>query len=248
MFDPILTQPGLLAGLAAIAGFLAYSALRDWQDARRAEKSDPPRLKIYAQTMVLLWSLAVICLLCWAVSGQSWPALGVRAPAGGWRSLVSWGVTGLAVAYLLWTLLQAALSRKSREEIRRQIAGAGALDLVLPTCPAEHRRFQWVALTAGITEEIIFRGFLIGVLALVFPLWLAAVIATAIFIAAHLYQGLAGMARIAPVAVLLAVLFVVGQSLWPVIILHIAIDAVSGGVMAIVQGYEAEDSATAQPA
>ncbi len=244
MFDPILSRPELFIGLAAILAFLIFAAIRDAQDRLRLDSEEPGfRLTVYAQTMRMLWGLAALCLVSWMLAGLSFSELGIRMPVEGWCSWLSWGLATLGLAYLIWSLIQTALSREARASIRRQIDGAGKTDLILPTNPAEHRRFQGLSVTAGITEELVFRGFLIGALALTFPVWLAACIATGLFILAHIYQGPAGMLKITPVSILLAAMFVIGESLWPVMLLHVFVDAIGGGMMAVVQHYEAEDQA-----
>ena len=45
------------------------------------------------------------------------------------------------------------------------------------------------------------------------------------------------MMRILPVSMAFAAIFVIGGSLWPVMILHILADATAGGVIAIMQRY-----------
>ena len=104
---------------------------------------------------------------------------------------------------------------------------------------------DWVALTAGITEEIIFRGFLIGVLSLVMPLPAAAAIAVAVFVVGHAYQGMAGMLRILPISIGLTVILLLSGSLWPCIILHALTDLVGGAVFQILHKTEEADQAEA---
>ena len=86
---------------------------------------------------------------------------------------------------------------------------------------------MFVAITAGICEEIIFRGFLLRYLH-VFPwtlnLTLALLISSVIFGFHHLYQGAGGVAGTAIVGVLFGLLFVLTGSLLLPIIFHGAID------------------------
>lgn len=246
MITILQAQPELLIGLGAIALTLIYNAIKDRSDRiklMRGESIDP-RLKIYTRTMVMLWALAGACTASWLLAGLTLTDLGFRSPEG-WRAWVSWGLVAPAVAYMVYSVFQVILSRKARDEVREQIRTSGDVDIILPHSVAEHRRFQWASLTAGITEEIIFRGFLIGVLALAFPIWVAAIAATIVFILAHAYQGLKGMLRILPVSVALASIFVIGGSLWPVIVLHAIVDSVSGGIVAITQQFDDEDSEAA---
>jgi membrane protease YdiL (CAAX protease family) len=55
-----------------------------------------------------------------------------------------------------------------------------------------------VAISAGITEEILYRGFLTCVLVTSFPtigIWLSIVVTACLFGLGHLYQGVSGMLR-----------------------------------------------------
>jgi membrane protease YdiL (CAAX protease family) len=247
MINLLSENPAFIIGLIAIAFVLIYGPIRDKIYMKRlADPAYPKeRLKIYARTMIMLWSLAAICTASWLVAGQDLADLGFRNPTAGWRGWVSWGLAAAGVAYMIYAVVSTATSRKNRDEVRRQIETAGDLDLLKPSNEAEHARFQWISLTAGITEEVIFRGFLIGVLAMAFPLWMAASLATLIFVLAHLYQGPRGMLRILPVSAGLAVMFVIGGSLWPVMILHAIVDGISGGIIRIVDHHEADDAAMA---
>jgi len=250
MRDLLTTNPALIAGLAGIAVMFLLGWFSDRRDKRRLLESGrpDPRLPIYNRTIGALWLLALICFASWMAAGFTLSELGFRQTAPGWRTIASWGAVSAGAAYMLWSVFKVATSRRARVDVRRQFARAGDLELIRPSTPAEHARFRWVSLTAGITEEIIFRGFLIGVLALAMPVWLAAVLATAAFVLVHIYQGPAGMLRILPVSALLAVIFVIGGSLWPVMILHALVDAISGGIVAITDRFEAEDAAAQEGA
>lgn len=95
--------------------------------------------------------------------------------------------------------------------------------------PATRRERRWagaVALTAGIAEELVFRGLFlalgIGLLG-VSPL-LAAVFVTIVFALAHVYQGMAGVLGAAVLGGILAAIALSTESLLPAIVLHVLID------------------------
>ncbi|WP_019960337.1 CPBP family intramembrane glutamic endopeptidase [Woodsholea maritima] len=238
----LLQQPSLVIGLGLVTLFLVFSMIKDlFTRAQRAKGVQIDRLKHYNSAMVLLWSLALICLICWHVSDLSWAQLGFRLPTG-WRAWISWGLSGMIITYLIYTLIAAALHAPSRISMRQQFETAADLDLIRPRTEKDHARFQGLSLTAGITEEIVFRGFMIGALALIAPLWLAAIFALIWFILGHVYQGLKGMITILPISILLTVIFVIGQSLWPVILVHVLVDMVAGGQFKLVDAFEEKDA------
>jgi membrane protease YdiL (CAAX protease family) len=82
--------------------------------------------------------------------------------------------------------------------------------------------------SAGICEELIYRGFLLGVLSALGGAWLGVLISSLIFGLAHSYQGPAGIAKTAGVGLVMAGLTVLTGSLWAAIFLHIVIDITSG--------------------
>ena len=249
LLDLFAQDPVLLLPLAGLTAFYIRAALTDEADKARIRSGEHPeaRLEAYAATMVWLWALAALAVAAWLISGRGLDALGFRAE-GGWVALSGWALAAAGAAYMIYTVIAAALSRKTRIDLRRQFADGGDIDLVRPETPREHARFQWLSLTAGITEEIIFRGFLIGLFAAVLPLWAAAGIALALFLLGHAYQGPKGMVRLIPVSLALTVVFVLSGSLWPAIILHVFVDSGAGALMKLIQKTEEADAAAAQAA
>lgn len=243
----LLAEPALLAGLACVTIFIIYDAFTQkdmyaWLD----RQSEPDkRLPLYNRTIRDLWALAGITIICWFLSGRDLQSLGfVHDP-----SPAYWIITALIViviAYLVWQVVSLRTFPKARKGYREQLAGAGDITLMQPETPAELRRFILLSITAGITEEIIFRGFLIGAFALWFPIWLAGLLASGLFIFAHAYQGIAGMVRLIPITLVFTILFIVSGSLWPVIVLHIVIDITSGLMLNIVHHHQESDQVSTQ--
>jgi membrane protease YdiL (CAAX protease family) len=201
------------------------------------------RLQLYNNTILTLWLVTIACTVLWVMSGMSLRELGLRLGEG-WRFWLSWSVVGLAAGYMIISVLQVRFSPKARAAMRQQLGQAGDLGLIHPETPREHGRFTWLAITAGITEEVLFRGFLIGVFALVFPLWLAALFAAGLFVLGHAYQGLRGMMRTLPITAILTLVYVVGDSLWPAITLHILCDVAAGALFRVSAHRAVTDATT----
>lgn len=242
-----LQYSDLLLGVpaAALALFHIAQAVRErhWKLALSGDGKPGARSALYRETMASLWALAAVCTVLWLLSGRDLAGLGFRLPEEGWRGWLAWAMAGAATLYfLIWVPVALALSRKDRRKTRELIRSAEGVDLIRPRTQAEHRLFPWLAVTAGTTEEIIFRGFLIAALALAMPLWAAALASVVIFTAAHFYWGAAGLVRVLPMAVLLTAVFITGGSLWPVIIIHIAADLSGGAVFRILDSFRGEDA------
>lgn len=83
-----------------------------------------------------------------------------------------------------------------------------------------------LAISAGVCEEILYRGVLIAVGVHVFglPLAVAAGLALALFTIGHLYQGPRGMIMVTLAGLGFTLLYLRTGSLVPVILLHILVD------------------------
>ena len=93
--------------------------------------------------------------------------------------------------------------------------------------------FTALAFSAGTCEEIVYRGFLIWYLTLmtgtsIVGLSTAVILAALVFGACHLYQGAGGAIQVTMLALLAGILFVLGGSLWIVMLLHVYVDIASG--------------------
>jgi len=111
-----------------------------------------------------------------------------------------------------------------RDAIRRQAAGFLAL---LPRTQAERRTFVGLAVTAGVCEEIIYRGFLLAYVAWLAPDltdgWRVLIVSIA-FGFAHAYQGRRGIVLTGIVGIGMGSLVVTSGSLLPAIAIHALID------------------------
>ena len=192
------------------------------------------RLRCYWQWIGQSWLLALlVAALSIAVLGWTPVQLGVRAPRlpdlpGG----LSWVAAGVGALLGLAGFVGAALiaSRKAGRTTPARPAApprAPAGMQILPRNRDERRVFALLAITAGITEEFVWRGFLLVLLVALFPqlpLAAAVVAMAAVFGWAHLYQGRAGILATGVLGGLLAMLYVASGSLLPSIALHAAID------------------------
>jgi uncharacterized protein len=100
---------------------------------------------------------------------------------------------------------------------------------LMPSSPREKGLFVALSLTAGITEEIVFRGFVLYALLLATAsLPLAVLLSSGVFGMVHAYQHPIGVLRAALLGALLAVPVLVHGSIYPAIAAHVLIDLLSG--------------------
>ena len=101
----------------------------------------------------------------------------------------------------------------------------------MPVTNKEKKIWNFVSLTAGITEEIIYRGFLIFAFAYLFPdfsIWLVIILSSLLFGLAHTYQGFTtGVLRTTIFGVIFSILYIGIGSILPLIVIHFLIDYVA---------------------
>ena len=109
---------------------------------------------------------------------------------------------------------------------------SGLLDQLLPQTVWEKFLFGLLSLSAGVGEELAFRGFAIPALTLVTGSeWGGAILSSCAFGLLHGYQGWLGVLRTGIMGFFLAASFVISGSLWPAVIAHATLDLVSGLIL-----------------
>jgi hypothetical protein len=116
----------------------------------------------------------------------------------------------------------------SDDERAKQVQSLGKLVHVLPHTRRDLRHFIGVSITAGIVEEIVYRGFVLWYLGLFMPLWAAVVVSSVAFGLGHSYQGAMGGLRCGLIGLAFAVFYIVTGSIWLPIIGHATLDILQG--------------------
>lgn len=212
--------------LVGVMPFLAAWAYRRF--VRQVEAGgDGVRIREYRRTIALQWTIAIVLALSWLLAGRALESLGFAVP-GGLRLAGGAGATALGLAFLAgqWR----AVKRMKGKELQKLQAQMESVAPLLPRTDREAAHFSALSVTAGICEEIVYRGYLIWYLAAFIGLWPAALAAGVLFGVLHLYQGPSGIVRTGAIGLGMAVLYVgSGSLLWP-IILHAAVDLNGGAV------------------
>jgi membrane protease YdiL (CAAX protease family) len=218
--------PGPLDHLGALVLVVLWPLHARWAYGRAVQElrggRAGVRLREYRMTMVIEWLLAAAFMTAWFGSGRTAGALGLALPDGTptWLGL---GVTLLALAFLGYQ--ERTLRRMDACELTRHLTSqVEPVDAILPRTAAEVRAFRALCVTAGVCEELLYRGFLLAHAAAYLGAWPGALAAGAAFGLAHAYQGATGVLKTGAVGLLAGALAVLsGSILWPMI-LHVAID------------------------
>lgn len=183
------------------------------------------RTKLYRQTLILEWLALAVLAAAWYFLSRPVSNLGFVTP-GGVRFYVGIILLAPLCGFLAY---QWRLAKKmTADQKTKQIEALGDLVHMLPRNQREYRQFFRLSITAGIVEEIIYRGFVIWYLSQFVPLWLAIIASSVIFGLGHSYQGVAGMARTGLVGLGSGALYVFTGSIWLPIIGHALVDILQG--------------------
>ena len=218
------------AGIALTLAIGIIYPLVGWFRFRRLETRPDPlprgeKLGLYASIVISQWALVGATALVLGAGGRSLADVGQRAGFDVGRTFLVTIVLLLGFAVLSWFTT-------------RSLAVAGAGDLpphvrragrILPRDAIEVTGFVPVAITAGVCEEILYRGWLPWA----FAGWAGSVLvgflaAAAVFGLGHLYQGRNGVALTGLLGLALGATVAWTGSLVPGQALHVAVDIVNG--------------------
>lgn len=211
-----------------VAGLVVVIPLWDRHETRllKAKPTSANRIRSYQKTIAWLWGATFLLLVTvpWdALVRPSFPAVEWPGPPRAARAVV----LGMAAGALLAMTLPLLIARTNRAMRDRLVAQFATIGFFLPASRLERRWFVAVCLSAGICEEVIYRGFLIRYFTeapLALPSAAAIVLAATAFGIAHGYQGLVGIVATAVTALLMTFAFVAAEHLWFPMVLHVLID------------------------
>lgn len=213
----------LLAVVFPLLGVRDYRLLL-----RRTSEGDADaRVKFYKGVLKFHWPLTIGLLAWWLLSGNSLESMGLVPFADG-RQWVAIGVGAFAILAQVVYLATVSRNADKLAAIKEQL---GELSNLAPQTPTENRLFDMVSITAGVCEEILYRGLLLATLVSLVGTWPAVAITSLIFGLGHAYQGISGIVKTGLIGLVLALLTVSSGSLFIAIALHAVVDLTSGRIM-----------------
>jgi CAAX protease family protein len=186
------------------------------------------RLGLYGTTICFQWALAALVLWRAVARGMNLAELGL-AISDPWRTV--WMT--FAVTLLLCAGQFAGLRKMTQLPAENRGTLFRITEKIMPRTRMEASVFTVLAGTAGLSEEFLYRGFLLALFARVFaraggPLLISSSLSSVWFGAAHLYQGRRGIITTFVVGMIFAGVRVWSGSLFPAMIAHAAVDLVVG--------------------
>ncbi len=214
-----------LFALIVIVAFPIYSKLTIAGVLKKiGEEGEPAKIKAY-QHVILTWALlAATVVVTWLYYGRDWADLGLRMPDPVPLIVSLLAAIGATAAFVI-PLHKLAKSNEAANQLDAQL---GDVALFMPDSDREEQWFRAVSTNAGVTEEMIFRGWLLWYLGHFMDIGMAAAIAVLAFGLAHLYQGLRQLPGLLIVSAVAVGLFVYTKSLMVPVMFHIILDSMQG--------------------
>jgi membrane protease YdiL (CAAX protease family) len=188
------------------------------------------RCKSYCQMLAILWGATFAVFIMSFIGNIGFADIGFRPinfNKNIWFTVIVLVLGGLVLVFSLYRIIFSLTSAKYREKIKKAFVDDDGASVVVPRTKKEKRLFSLVSLTAGICEEIIYRGFVVFLFHVIFPdipIALIIIIPSVLFGIGHLYQGLQGVISTGIIGALFMCLFLVTDSLILVMFLHFILD------------------------
>ena len=211
--------------------FLALAVILPWRGRARMKKllampavGTLERLVLYASTIAFQWlAVTVVAWRLW-IHNYSAGQLGLTVP-----DRVQIAVASLAGALAIAALQWLNLRRIGRIPVQSRGPLQAIAERILPQSALELLPYLALAITAGICEEFLYRGFAMAALSgLGLAGWSIVLVSSVLFGLAHSYQGRGGMVMTLFVGLVFGASRLSYHSLVPAIFWHSAADAVAG--------------------
>lgn len=199
---------------------------------RAASFAAGSHIKRYTFTIAWEWLLAL--LAWWGLRMRRTP---LREILGVHRTGLKEWARDFGIALLFWVMAVIVLGALATIlGLLHLMQPQKAVIAIAPQSVAQ--AFVWLALcsTAGIVEEVVFRGYLLQQFASVRgKLWIGVLASSLLFGAAHGYEGIGGMIAITAYGAMFCILAIYRRSLRPGMIAHAWHDSITGIVIAIAK-------------
>jgi membrane protease YdiL (CAAX protease family) len=194
----------------------------------KGELTTADRLSLYGSTILFQW--LIVAIVAWRCGARSVDPNELGIATGD-----PWQITWISIVLtgLLCINQVVGLRRITRMPEGQRGSLFAITEKIMPRVPRETFVFAALACTAGISEEFLYRGFVfMAFVRLVVnfgpPNVLAAILSSAWFSLAHLYQGRRGIITTFVVGMIFVSVRIWTGSLIPAIAAHIGIDLVVG--------------------
>ena len=219
--------------------FYAWRSYPSFVDSVR-RKGESAKIAGYRETIAAWLAFSAALVVVWLGHGRTWADLGLR-----WGDPLRFALGSAFCLAFLW------ITHRQMRKLARRGASAvadhlGDVRFFMPRTRRELGWFRAMAVNAGVTEELICRGFLLWYLEPYVGLTWAAVLAVVAFALAHAYQGVANLPALTLASAGFVGLYLWTGSLLVPILFHALVDIIQGNVLARGLGEPDRDSGALQ--
>lgn len=216
----------ILVFLGVIIPWRGYARMKKLLS--KPELTTVDRLSLYGSTILFQWLIVAIVL--WRCEARSVSAEEVGIIAGD-RWQIAW--TSITLTGLLCANQVVGLRKITRIPEGKRGRLFSITEKIMPRTAPETLVYAALACTAGISEEFLYRGFVFMAFVRMIvnygpPIAAAAVLSSAWFSLAHIYQGRRGLITTLVVGIIFAMIRIWTGSLIPAVVAHAGIDMVVG--------------------
>jgi membrane protease YdiL (CAAX protease family) len=177
--------------------------------------------------MLVEWTFLVLLIAAWYDFRRPIEDLGIVTSGGLWF----WIGTAACIVFFGYLVYAWQSVKKASEAEKSELAESfGNLVNFIPQTRRELHNFYALSVTAGIVEEIVYRGFVFWYLGQYMPLWAVVAVSSIAFGLGHTYQGASGALKAGLVGVAFGILYIATGTIWIPIIAHALLDALQGAL------------------
>lgn len=181
------------------------------------------RLEFYRSTSIALWVIAaLLALLVFSVE-IAWEELGFRLPS-------DWRFYGVLTVILIASVFMAKSSNVTPQNYTTLRDAYAHVRFSLPANPKEFRYLCVTAVTAGVTEEFIYRAFLFWYFSQSVNVLLAVLLANLVFCLGHLWSGPKNMFGAFVLGLGFSAIYWLSGSLLTAMLAHAVVDIYAGKI------------------
>jgi len=225
---PVLSDHILVLIYGLVIPFI--SGVKSLENFENIQFTEAFRRRFYLTNSIFLFLAALVILVSWWLHERPFEAIGFR---------LSLDVNNRPLTFSLIALLAVLYSGDlllSISKWKKRDISVDTLDDTTPFLPRKLKElpaYIVMCISAGVFEEIIYRGFMVTyflpeynfrdglpILAVTAPAFL--------FSLAHYYQGWQAVLKIFLLSLLLGIIFLSSGSIWLVMIIHFLIDLIGG--------------------
>ena len=193
---------------------------------QRATAAGTPgvRVRYHLIGAASLWLVAAGSVAVMLRQQQPWSDLRLDVPSP-LRLAAGFAVV---IAYIAYVMTRYSRLIGKPDRLRAMMKNHANIEALLPHTPAEAKTFAFLSISAGVCEEIVYRGFVLWFTTVWLGVWTGFLATSVIFGLAHAYLGRTHILRTAIAGLVLGIVAVGSASLLPAILLHAFTDLLSG--------------------